>query len=90
MLNQSEINFYIGNKDNILHKAHNKRITSILKYDSNYKNYVITRKTPKTTIIERTKDYQKAYKLYLAFLYLSFKELEYRLINYGSYIGGLY
>lgn len=47
MLNQSEINFYIGNKDNILHKAHNKRITSILKYDSNYKNYVITRKTPK-------------------------------------------
>lgn len=75
---------------NLLHQAHNKKITSTLKYDSNFNNYVIVRNTPKTTITERTKDHQKAYRLYLAFLYLSMQELEHRLINYGSYIGGLY
>ena len=90
MLNQYEIDFYIGNRENIIKRENNRHVTACLKYDAQQKTYAITRKTKNTLFEEREKDYEKAFKIYLAFLYLSAKELENRLLRFGSYIGGLY
>lgn len=76
MLNQAEINFYIGNKRNIIKKDTYRKITCIMKYDSQHKCYIIERKTPKTTWTERTDNYDKAYNIYYNFLYNSMEVLE--------------
>lgn len=76
MLNQSEINFYIGNKQNILKKDKYRKITCILRYDPGYKLYIIERKTPNSTWTERTNLYDKAYVIYYNFLYCKRAVLE--------------
>lgn len=76
MLTQNEINFYIGNKNNIIKQDNRGKIQCKLYYDSINKKYVIERKTPKTTWKERTDNYDKAYFIYYNFLFNSIKTLE--------------
>lgn len=79
MLNQAEINFYIGNKQNILKRDTRGKIHCIMKYDTKNKLYIIERKTPRTTWTERTDNYDKAYNIYYNFLYNSMETLENRI-----------
>ena len=79
MLNQAEINFYIGNKQNILKRDTHGKIHCIMKYDTKNKLYIIERKTPRTTWTERTDNYDKAYNIYYNFLYNSMETLESRI-----------
>jgi hypothetical protein len=86
MLSQGELNFYGYNPNNIISRMKHGKITVIIKYDSINKCYVIRRETPKTIIIERTTDKQKAVKLSIQFLYTSYKRLGFYIKYYGSYI----
>ena len=88
MLNQSELNFYGYNTKNIIKRENRGKITVVLRYDSGYNNYIIERKTPKTSITERTKDINEAKELYNAFLYKTWERLTNSIRNCGTYTKG--
>lgn len=69
MLNQSELNFYGFNPNNIIARANRGHIKVTLCYDANNELFVATRKTPRTMWQDRYADLSAAKKRYYDYLY---------------------
>ena len=78
MLNQAELNFYGHNKNHIIRRGNRGRVSCVCTYDTERKQYTITRKTPRTTWTERTADEHKAKNIFYNLLYGTMAELENR------------
>lgn len=76
MLNQSELNFYGFNPNNIIARANRGHIKVTLCYDANNKLFVVTRKTPRTIWQDRYIDLTAAKKRYLDYIYRTSAQLE--------------
>lgn len=76
MMNQAELNFYGYNPQNIIQRGTRGRVSCVCRYDGLTKQYIITRKTPRTTWTERTADRQKAINIYFDFIYEPIENLE--------------
>ena len=85
MLNQSELNFYGFNPKNIIRRAARGRVYVVARYDAENKFFVITRRTPRTTLEDRTRSFEEALSLFYKFLYKTKKQLVYNFVTYGKY-----
>ena len=76
MLNQAELNFYGFNPKNIMRRENRGKIAVSLCYDPNNKQFVVTRKTPKTTWQDRYSDLNQAKRRFDEYLYNTNDALE--------------
>ena len=90
MLTQAELNFYGYNPNNIIQRARRGHITVILKYDSENRFFVVTRKTPKTIWIDRYSGLLEAKERFLMFLYSTNEQLENAVKKWGKTYGSTY
>ena len=84
MLNQTELNFYGFNPNNIIQRENRGKIAVSLCYDANQAKgycFVVTRKTPKTCWQDRYSDLEKAKERFYEFLFSSNKKLEEKVRN---------
>jgi hypothetical protein len=81
MLNQSELNFYGFNPNNIITRANKGHIKVTLRYDANNNLYVVTRRTPRTLWQDRYTELKAAKKRYYDFLYLTNEQLNNKLLE---------
>ena len=82
MLNQAELNFYGYNPQNIIQRSARGRVSCVCRYDGESKQYIVTRRTPRTVWNERTQDRQTAINIFYNFLYHTKDEL-YDLVRLG-------
>lgn len=76
MLNQTELNFYGFNPNNIIQRENRGKISVSLCYDANNYLFVVTRRTPKTCWQDRYTSLERAKERYNEFLYSTNTELE--------------
>lgn len=76
MLNQSELNFYGFNPNNVIARANRGHIKATLCYDASNRLFVVTRKTPRTMWQDRYTDLPTAKKRYYEYLYRTNASLE--------------
>lgn len=83
MLTQAELNFCGHNPNNIIQRGRRGKISVVLRYDSQNKIFVVTRRTPKTLWQDRYTGLLEAKERYTLFLYSTNEELENAVKKWG-------
>ena len=84
MLTQAEINFYGYNQNNIILRAKRGKITVVLRYDTENRLFVVTRRTPKTLWQDRYNGLLEARERFYLFLYSTNTDLENAVKKWGK------